>query len=222
MNNMRKILFLTAISFLLLLTSCVTTMPLNKSFYNPNKVGVIYVVDDIGMAKSGSQGLLDMAVTPGNKYKEPLSAIEEKLNYKQRLIERTQEILNAKNKQFVEIDYDLKNAGKFDKPKSNKKFYKLDVRQIKEKYDVDEVLIIHAKYGILVSYYGMIETGKQGYTQVFTDVVDLSDNALLMQDTFQIVEKIDGNWKKGEEYSNLSNSISSAIDKALSTLQSKF
>lgn len=49
------------IIFLLSITSCSTTLPLSQQFYNDKKVGVILQVDSIGMAKAGSQGLLEMA-----------------------------------------------------------------------------------------------------------------------------------------------------------------
>ncbi len=58
-----KLLKLTfGLLFLLTVTSCVTTIPLNQQFYNTKKVGVILQVDSIGMAKAGGQGLLDMAL----------------------------------------------------------------------------------------------------------------------------------------------------------------
>jgi hypothetical protein len=61
-------------------------------------------------------------------------------------------------------------------------------------------MFVKVKYGILVSYYGMIELDKQGYVNTATEVVDLNDNSLLQQETFQTAAKMNGNWKKGEDF----------------------
>ena len=90
--------------FLLSVTSCVTTLPLNQQFYNSKKVGIILQVDSIGMAKAGGQGLLDMALTPGNRFTEPLKKVEPKFNLNETLKTEISNILNSKNKQFLFIN----------------------------------------------------------------------------------------------------------------------
>ncbi|MFY7938712.1 MAG: hypothetical protein ACOVOQ_15135 [Flavobacterium sp.] len=217
-----KLKLVLVIVGLLTLNSCVSTMPLNQQFYNTKKVGVILQVDNIGMSKAGGQGLLDMALTPGHKYEEPLKAVEPKLEFKTKVKEEITSILNSKNKQFQIIEENVTTLKKFEKPNSDKKYSKLDYRNLKAKYNVDEILILHAKHGILVSYYGVIETGKQGYAQIITEIVDLEDNSLLQQENFQSVAKINGNWKKGDDYGNLKNSIQEAIQNSFSTLKTKF
>lgn len=210
--------------FLLIVTSCVTTLPLNQQFYNSKKVGVILQVDSIGMAKVGGQGLLDMALTPGNRFTEPLKKVEPKFNLHENLKSEIKNILNAKNKQFQFIDQkiDYQNLIKFEKPNSNKKYSKKDFRNLKASNNVDEILVVNVKYGILVSYYGFIELDKQGYVNIGTEIIDLTDNSLLQQENFQSVAKMNGNWKEGEEFGNLTKSIQDAIDNSISTLKTKF
>jgi hypothetical protein len=213
-----------AILLLLTVTSCVTTLPLNQQFYNTKKVGVIVQVDSIGMAKAGGQGLLDMALTPGNRFTEPLKKVEPKFNFNEKLKSEITNILNAKNKQFQIIDQkiDYQNLTKFEKPNSDKKYSKKDFRNLKASNNVDEILFVKVKYGILVSYYGMIELDKQGYVNIGTEVIDLTDNSLLQQENFQTVAKMDGNWKKGEDFGNLTKSIQEAINSSITTLKTKF
>ena len=210
--------------FLLIVTSCVTTLPLNQQFYNSKKVGVILQVDSIGMAKVGGQGLLDMALTPGNRFTEPLKKVEPKFNLHENLKSEIKNILNAKNKQFQFIDQkiDYQNLIKFEKPNSDKKYSKKDFRNLKASNNVEEILVVNVKYGILVSYYGFIELDKQGYVNIGTEIIDLTDNSLLQQENFQSVAKMNGNWKKGEEFGNLTKSIQDAIDNSISTLKTKF
>jgi hypothetical protein len=220
-----KLLKLTfGILFLATLTSCVTALPINKQFYNSKKVGVILQVDSIGMAKAGSQGLLDMAFTPGNRFKEPLQEVEPKLNLNEILTAEITSILNSKSKQFKFIteNIDYQKLDKFDKPNSDKKYSKKDFRNLKTVNNVDEIMYIKVKYGLLVSYYGVIETGKQGYVNIATEIVDLTDNGLLQQQNIQTVASIKGNWKKGEDFGNLKSAIQEAIDNSVSTLKTKF
>lgn len=68
----------------------------------------------------------------------------------------------------------------------------------------------------------MIELDKQGYVNIGTEVVELSDNSLLQQENFQTVAKMSGNWKKGEDFENLKNSIQDAINSSITTLKTKF
>jgi hypothetical protein len=220
-----KLLKLTfGILFLLTVTSCVTTLPLNQQFYNSKKVGVILQIDSIGMAKSGGQGLLDMALTPGNRFTKPLKKVEPIFNLNETLKTEITSILNSKNKQFQFIteNFDYKTLNKFEKPNSNKKYSKKDFRNLKTTNNVDEIMFVKVKYGILVSYYGMIELDKQGYVNIATEVVDLNDNSLLQQETFQTAAKINGNWKEGEDFENLKNSIQDAINGSITTLKTKF
>jgi hypothetical protein len=220
-----KLLQLTfGILFLLTATSCVTTLPLNQQFYNAKKIGVILQVDSIGMAKTGSQGLLDMAFTSGNRFKEPLQQVEQKLKLNETLQTEITSILNSKNKQFQYIteNFDYQTLTKFEKPNSEKKYSKKDFRKFKTANNVDEIMFVKVKYGILVSYYGVIEIGKQGYVNIGTEIVDLADNSLLQQENMQSVVTIKGNWKKGEDFENLRNSIQDAINNSISTLKTKF
>jgi hypothetical protein len=210
--------------FIISVTSCVTTLPLNQQFYNAKKVGIILQVDSIGMAKAGGQGLLDMALTPGNRFTEPLKKVEPKFNLNETLKTEITNILNSKNKQFQFINEKInyETLTKFEKPNSDKKYSKKDFRNLKSSNNVDEIMYVKVKYGILVSYYGVIELDKQGYVNISTEIVDLNDNSLLQQETFQSVAKMNGNWKKGEDFENLKNSIQDAINSSITTLKTKF
>lgn len=219
-----KLLKLTfGIIFLLSVTSCKTTLPLNQQFYNSKKVGVILQVDSIGMAKVGSQGFLDMAFTPGDRFREPLQKVESKLNLNETLKTEITNILNSKNKQFQFITekFDYQTLNKFEKPNSDKKYSKKDFRNLKTTNNLDEIMFLKVRYGLLVSYYGVIETGKQGYVNIGTEIVDLADNALLQQENIQSAANIKGNWKKGEDFENLKNSIQEAINNSIITLKTK-
>jgi hypothetical protein len=71
------------------------------------------------------------------------------------------------------------------------KYSKKDYRNLKTTNNVDEIMFVKVKYGILVSYYGMIELDKQGYVNTATEVVDLNDNSLYNK-TLQTAAKMNG------------------------------
>ncbi|MEC4049638.1 hypothetical protein OX284_009380 [Flavobacterium sp. SUN046] len=213
-----------AILLLLTITSCVSSLPLNQQFYNTKKVGIILQVDSIGVAKAGSQGLLDMALTQGVRFKEPLKKVESNIELTQPLKNEISYFLNFKNKQFVFIDekLDYKALKDFEKPSSDKKYSKKDFRNYKASHNVDEILYVKVRHGILVSYYGVIETGKQGYCNIESEVIDLEDNSLLQKETLQTMADIKGNWKDGDDYANLKEAIQAAINSSIASLKYKF
>jgi hypothetical protein len=191
---------------------------MNKNFYNSTKVGIILNVDSISFAKAGGQGLLDMALTPGNKYTEPLKTVEPFVKPTEKVKNEIEKILGSKNKQFEFINekIDFETMKKFEKPSSGGNYYKRDLRELKAKYNVDELMIVNAKYGILVTYIkGLIEAKREGYSNINTSIVNLNDNSLLFQDNTKSLQKIQGEWKTPPNYDNLKNAIQVAIDASL-------
>ncbi len=153
-----------------------------------------------------------------------MKKVEPKLNLNEKLKTEITNILKSKNKQFqfIEETIDYSKLTKFEKPNSDKKYSKKDFRNFKTTNNVDEIMIIKVKYGILVSYYGMIELEKEGYINIGTQIIDLSDNSLLQQENFQSIAQINGNWQKGIDFENLKNSIQKAINNSIITLKTKF
>lgn len=198
----------------LFFTGCASSIPMNQNFYKSTKVGIILQVDSIGLYRAGAQGLLDMALTMGNKYRQPLKNVEAVVNPTEKLKFEIAKVLQAKNKQydFIEENIDFNKIKKFEKTGEGK-FYNKDIREFKSKYNVDEVMIIQVNYGLLVSYYSMIEIGWQGQAVISNSVVDLNNNALLFQDRVSALEKLKGKWNTPPSYQNLITAIKDAINK---------
>ncbi|MBP6385903.1 MAG: hypothetical protein KA327_04725 [Pseudarcicella sp.] len=178
------------------------------------------------MARTGSQGLLDVAITPGNKFIEPLHNIKSKLDYEGILKNEISNIMKSKNKDFTFIDekVDLASYGEFETTNSDKKYAKTDFFPLRlARKDLNELLVVKVKYGILVSYYGFIEIGKEGYVNIATEVIDLNDNSLLQKNQHQLNSPIHGNWKEGDaDFDNLKVSIQESIDKSITILKESF
>lgn len=210
--------FLVTISF----TSCVTTLPINQQFYSPKKVGVIIQIDSASMAKDGAQGLLDMALTPGNKFKEPLQKLKNAFEIKELITKSITEKFNSKNKQheffYEKINVESKPKFSDDVSGSNKKYHKHDLRNYKEKYKVDEIFLVTIKHGVHVSYYGVIELDKKGYTNISCEIIDLTDNSYMLKENINSLEKIIGKWNEGD---NLKNAINVTLINASNTFKAK-
>jgi hypothetical protein len=217
MKNLKLFTLFTLISITLL--GCIATVvPIDKSFYsNQKKTGIIYSIDSIGVFREGAQGILDIAITPGNKYSKALLEVDKHINPMERIKEFYSDLLTSKGKTFTEINFNIKNKNlpKFDKPSSTKKkYYKYDFRDLKKK-GIDEVIIVQVKYGIVVSYYAMIETGRAGYSNISTSIVDLHDNSLLYKNSNVSKHEITGKWKLPPYYKKLKKTIQMAITESI-------
>ncbi len=222
MNKMLKVFKVLVI--VVFISSCATKIPLTSNYYSNNKtVGVLFLIEDIGVYKAGAQGLLEMALTSGDRFKEALYSVDLKVNPKDDIKNAYRQLLNSKGKSFKELDfnYDTSKLTKFkSQSSSKKKFYKYDLRFLKEQ-GIDELLIVRAKYGILVSYYGFIETGKDGNCRIDSSIINLSDNSIIYSDFSNSTIKIQGKWKTPPKYEALTSSISSAIKNAIYTEKNK-
>lgn len=213
------------IFIILFAAGCAVNVPLSADYFqSEKKVGIIQITNDINIFKEGSQGLLDMALTPGNKYREPLDIVDKEINPKIIISELYQEIYNVNNKplQIIDDTIDFTNLEKFQKPESEKDFYKFDIRYLKTKHNIDELLFVYVNYGLLISYYGFIETGRAGYCQVSSEIINLDDNSLIYKNQSISKEAMKGKWKTPPLYENLKNSIKKAIDSSIQLEKSKF
>jgi len=207
------------------LSSCVTKVPMDPSFYNENKVGVIVQVDSINRFKEGAQGLLDMAISSGAKYKEALSHIGTQVDPEPIFKDAILNKLDKKNKSyiFIEDKIDLTSFSKFDKPESDSKvkYYAKDLRSLKAKYNVDQLVVINVKYGLTIGYYSMIETGKGGSSYVTTEVIDLQNNAILYRDTYVKTVPFRGKWDTPPHYERLKENIDQAVSQSVLEFENK-
>lgn len=197
--------------------SCAARLPMTSDYYkNAKKVGAVYVIDSLGVYKGGAQGLLDMALTPGNKYKKVVNAIEGKFDPKPKIKKLYQDIFTSKGKSLNEIDftYNPDSLEKFDEPASKKKYHTYDLRFLKEK-GIDELLLVKVIYGLNISYYGVVEIGKMGTCYIYSEIVNLDDNSIIYKDHSHYEEYIKGKWNTPPDYELITNSIKTAIDKTL-------
>lgn len=201
---------------LMALTSCLPKVALTPEYWNKSsKVGILVNATPPAKYKEGSQGLLDMAVTSGDKYKEALNLIGENIHPKEELITMYSEILQSKGKEIVIIDekFDPQTAKKFNGVKAEgKKYSRYDFSELKSKYNVDELLFVDVNHGFMISYYGMIETGKMAHTFLNTSLINLSDQSLVMS-SLNMKNVALKKWKDNNYESSIQG-VRSALDQA--------
>ncbi|WP_304343029.1 hypothetical protein [Chryseobacterium koreense] len=216
---MKNINFYTVIALLLLLTSCQVQVPMNAEYLKkPSRVGLYVNVSEPQKYREGSQGLLDLALTSGDKYQPVLDLAKKQLDPKQKLIDMYSEILRSKGKEVVIIDekFDPKNVQKFkDEKAEGKKYSNIDFRPLKDKYQIDEVAFINLNWGLMISYYSMIETGRAGYVNFDNRLVNLADNSLYFANDNMKNVPINGKWNVGPNYENAINKISETLNQAI-------
>lgn len=210
---MKKILLLFIISFISM--SCLPKVSLSQDYWQkPTKVGVFVNVGQPTKFKEGSQGLLDMAVTSGDKYKEALDLIGQKIQPKGELIDLYTNALKSKGKEVIIIDenFDSKTAVKFKGEKvEGKKYPTYDFSSYKTKYGIDELLFVDVSYGFMISYYGMIETGKFAYTGATTQIIDMQGHHLILSNFNQGREPLK-KWKENNYESSI-NGVRLVLDR---------
>lgn len=202
-----------------LLVSCQVNVPMNAEYLNkPSKVGIFVNVSEPQKYREGSQGLLDLAMTSGDKYQPMLEVAKEKISFKDDLVSIYSEALKAKGKEVIIIDenFDPKTAAKFKGEKAEgKKYAHYDLRNLKEKYGVDDVIFVNVNWGVIISYYSMIETGRAGYIYLDNNVVNTTDNTLFFAQNNVKMEIIKGKWNTAPTYDNAVGKIAEAVNKAI-------
>ena len=216
---MSKSTILGLFAMFAVLVSCQVNVPMNAEYLNkPSKVGIFVNVNDPQKFREGSQGLLDLAVTSGDKYQPMLDLAKEKITFKDELIAIYSETLKTRGKEVIIIDekFDGKTAAKFKGDKiEGKKYSYYDLRSLKEKYGVDDVIFVNVNWGVIISYYSMIETGRAGYIYLDNNVVNTTDNTLYFAQNNVKMEIIKGKWNTPPNYENALGKISEAVNKGI-------
>ena len=217
--------FIQLILIVILTSSCaVKKYALNPGYYSSeSKLGMILVTNEIGILQSGSRGAIDVLLTQGKKYKEPLEAVDNNVNPKNKFEKLHMGLLKSKGKNatIVARKFDESQFEKFANPDKNKKYFNKDIRALKDKYQVDELMIASISYGLNINYYGMIEMGKGGYSHIVSQIIDLNDNSIIYKSESW------GNGKLGKKWDNppyepLRIAVASAIQQSIESEKSKY
>lgn len=206
----RVSVFLVLCSVIVSLCGCGANKQLSRKYYeSKKKVGIVQIVDTIGMYRVGSQGLLDIAFTQGKKYMEGLGVIDEVVNPSEKIVNLYRDVLDGNGKEYKDVEYQL-----FSLAQSNK-INKGDCEFLKRTMGIDELMVVKVKYGLMVQYYGFVELARYGMCNILTKIINLDDNSTIYKRKSYRIEKIKGKWKTPPQYENLRNAVKNAIDNSV-------
>ena len=167
----------------------------------------------------------------GDKYDKPLRIIEPELNPTERFKKLYIDAFSAKGKEIIVLNerLDKKRLDSLPKAKivkpnseSEKVYYKKDLRFLKQKYGIDEVLIVHIQYGVSSEFSYAIETSRNAQTYVHPEIVSVKDNSILFRNNYKIKQPLQRNWDVPPDYEMLKKCIQATIDRAFIEEQKKY
>jgi len=213
------------IMMMLILSSCaVKKYAINPAFYSSgSNMGLILVTNDITTRRSGGS-VLGKALIDYHKYDAPLEAVDPGLDPEKKFRRMYLSLFESKGKSISRVD-DMFDTGQFTEfvaPDKNKKYFKYDLRPLKEKYNVDELMIVTVDYGLNQNYSGAFEAGKGGYSHVVSNIVNLNDNSIIYKGESWGNGKLKSNWDTPPDYEFLREAIDAAINQAVEIEKTKY
>lgn len=205
---------------LTLFVSCAPKqIALNKStYYAQDNVAVIIHPPISFVGKKGPQGLLDVAVTPQTKYKEGMKLLSESYDSKiyQAILDECERIYKNSGKKYIILD-SIANLPTL--LVNNKEV--LSYQHIKDTYQVDQVQEITCTYGIVIAYYGFIETDKNTFVSINSVITELTKREKIQQYNQTKKMKLKGKWQ-ANDYAIFRNSLESSVKLALKDFTNQF
>jgi len=213
------------ISFLILAGCISNKLRLDASYFiSTSRTGFILISELESSSSSSGGGVIGAVASssaqPESKYDEALQMIKSNIVPDEKVKQLYIDAFSAKGKtlSFIEDTLDLKNdilfSSKNKDPK--KRYFKYDLRSLKEKYQIDELLLVTVEYGVYAKYSYGIETRRYGKMHLITIIINLTDNSIIYKNGTLHTQKITGKWNTPPEYTSLKNGILKAIDETLS------
>ena len=210
---------------IIIMTSCaIKKYTISSDFYSSgSELGLLQITNDIGTRRSGQSAVV-LATTNKNKYDEPLMAVDPRLDPEKKFMRMYLDIFKSKGKKIVVIEdsFTERQYPEFEKPDRDKDYYKYDLRSLKEKYKVDELMIVIIDYGLFQNYSGMIEMGKGGYSHVVSNIINLNDNSLIYKGETWGNGKLKSKWDNPPDYEFLREAVDAAINQSVELERTKY
>jgi len=179
-----------------------------------------------GIAGAAITSAIDAATSPKRKYDSALKVLGPQLNPRDRLRQIYISQLEPKGKIVIPMDSGLKKneIQKFQAPDTEKKYYPIDLRFLRDKYQMDELMLVSIYYGMHSHFsYGM-ETWRAGRARILVEIINLNDNSIIYKDYAINTTRFAGEWDTPPDYLNIKNAISKSIDeviRSVSTIKMK-
>src|SRR5579871_3706033 len=187
-----------------------------------SRVGILLQTSIDHREKLGSHGgLVSVAMSASSskkasKYDAPLKFVEPQVDPRAKLVTLYTNVLSKKGKEVVALNLNIDSLKlkEFEKPKDKVKYFEQDLRFLKDKFALDEILVVVVDYGLKITYsYGM-EIRRDGLCDIKSDMVDLATNSIIYKEFTHVTSHIHGDWDTPPQYENLKACIVEAVDEA--------
>jgi hypothetical protein len=79
----------------------------------------------------------------------------------------------------ADLDYELSEIPDFESPNGRRIYFNKDVRYMKDKYQIDELLILRIRYGVTSIVVEKLETSRDCFTSISATTINLDDNSII-------------------------------------------
>jgi hypothetical protein len=224
MKTINRVPILLGLTALMTFSCAVKKYSVSPGFYTSGSdLGLILVTNDITTRRSGGS-VLGKAMINYHKYDAPLEAVDPGLDPDKKFRRMYLSLFESKGKNISLVDdmFDKNQFAEFVAPDKNKKYFEYDIRPLKEKYNVDELMIVTVDYGLNQNYSGAFEAGKGGYSHVVSNIVDLNNNSIIYKGESWGNGSLKSKWDTPPDYEFLREAIDAAINQAVETEKTKY
>lgn len=224
MKTLTRTFFLMFLTAFITFSCAVKKYAISPAFYSSGSdLGLIMVTNDITTRRSGGSAI-GKAMIDYNKYDAQLEAVDPELDPEKKFRRMYLSLFESKGKNIIQVDdqFNGEQFPKFTAPDKNKEYFEYDIRSLKDKYSVDELMIATIDYGLNQNYSGAFEAGKGGYTHVVSSIVNLNDNSIIYQGETWGNGKLKSKWDTPPDYEYLREAIDAAINQAVETEKTKY
>ncbi len=224
MRTKTRTAVLVVMTALITFSCAVKKYSVSPAFYTSGAdLGLIMVTNDITTRRSGGSAL-GKAMIDYHKYDAPLKAVDPKLDPDKKFRRMYMSLFESKGKNIIQVDdqFDKDQFDKFTVADKSRKYFEYDIRPLKDKYNVDELMIVTVDYGLNQNYSGAFEAGKGGYSHVVSNIINLDDNSIIYKGETWGNGKLKSGWDTPPDYEYLREAIDAAINQAVEAEKTKY
>ncbi len=224
MKTFTKVFLVMLLAAIMTFSCSVKKYTVNPSFYSSGSdLGLILVTNDITTRRSGGSAI-GKALIDYHKYDAPLEAVDQKLDPERKFRRMYLGLFESKGKNIIQVDdqFNRDQFTKFEAPDKSREYFEYDLRPLKDKYNVDELMIVTIDYGLNQNYSGAFEAGKGGYSHVVSSIIDLNNNSIVYKGETWGNGKLKSGWDTPPDYEYLKEAIDAAINQAVETEKNRY
>ncbi len=205
--------------------SVLPPVPLDPAFWKDTKPTIAVAMTAIPKpktTKTGSQGLLDMAVNEamGSELDAHLNALDVSSFKQMQETFRERLVANGFSVKDMQDPINVDNLVDFEGPSGAVHYMDKDFRRLKQQLGVDKLLLLEVIYiGTMRRYYGFVPLEDPTiHCSARGTLIDLSDNRVLWHHSELRISNVPDPWDQGPAFPNLTRTLGNAMMKVQTSI----